>query len=80
MLCGFCGNPIRKGEPVLFLIVPGLDRRKTRCVDCTSEMPPEVLPDAPSDPDPVASAAPRSFAPMRDLAFDWKKQQAGGDE
>ncbi len=79
MQCGFCGEPIRKNEPVLFLLVAG--QRKKRCVDCTNDPVPDNLPDAPVEHEATPTPARQgSFLPIGALVKDWKRAQAGGDE
>lgn len=83
MQCGFCGEPIRKNEPVLFIVTIG--KKFKRCVDCTNDPVPDVLPDAPIEDDTtskqITPSGQRSFLPIGTLAKDFKLAQSkAGDE
>jgi hypothetical protein len=80
MQCGFCGKPIRKGDPVLFLATLGVERKLKRCVDCTNDPVPDKLPDAPIEEPTTTPSRQSSFLPLGALARDWRIKQAGGDE
>lgn len=80
MLCGFCGEAIRRGDPVLFLVLPDIARKRLRCVDCTSEAVPDLPPLEDEKPGVVETTGQRALMPIGQLAADWKAKQAGGDE
>ncbi len=44
--CGYCGTDrlIVKGEPALFVTLPGVKRARVRCQSCAGEPPPDDLP------------------------------------
>lgn len=68
--CGYCGDPIRKGAPVLEIAGPGW--RKVRCENCAGEPKPSDIGTG------KRLAFPKSVAkPLADLAADFKLKQAG---
>lgn len=79
MACGRCVGWIEKGKPYQLVHLQGLSRPKVRCAGCAEGTPPEGL-EAQADT-PQAESGPR-MTPLGKvtLTFDWKAQQARGDE
>lgn len=66
---------IEPGAPMLVMELPGIKRRKVRCVQCAGE----PVPDLPRDAAPVQQRTKR-LAPIAKVAGDWKRRSVGERE
>lgn len=73
-----CGGPcrefIRKGDPMLVLEVPGLERTFRRCVRCAGEAPPDLPPLVEQAPLRPTVKLPKRLGGIV-LPFDFKAAQ-----
>jgi len=70
--CGFCGQTIEVGQPVLVRWLPGRDWRSARCQACAGELAPADLPLLQPLPRAVPMTPIQPMLAVESLARDWK--------
>lgn len=75
VLCGFCGELVTPGDPVLVVTLPAIDKPRYRCPGCVGEPVPEL-------PAVVErGASTKRMTPIRALKVplpaDWKTRASG---
>lgn len=76
-LCGYCRDPrlIQAGEPCMEITLPGVQRRRLRCVTCAGPAPPDLPPL--EKPVPVSPQRKMTRAKAVGMVLDFKKAQSG---
>ena len=69
--CGFCGQLVDVGRPILLRSLPGHDWESVRCEACAGEPVPELPPLQPL-PRAVPMTPIQPLLAVRSLARDWK--------
>ena len=73
VLCGFCSELVKTGEPVLVVTLPAIDKPRYRCPACVGEPVPE-LPAV-----TVRNPTTKRMTPIRALKLPDFKQRASGE-
>lgn len=75
--CGFCGQTIAVGQPLLARWLAGYEWRKVRCAACAGEPVPADLPEPEIEPARRLRATPiQPLLAVASLARDWKTAAA----